>query len=57
MEDLPAADLNGKLPDSAPVNYSAKAAYTAETGSYMYMCPEVGRTVSCKLQKRHDVRV
>ena len=57
MEDLPAADLDGKLPDLAPVYHSAKAAYTAETGSYMYMSPEVGHTVPCESQKRDDVRV
>ena len=46
MEDLPAAEVDLKMPEVGPTNLGVKeAAYTAETGSYMYMCPEASRTV------------
>ena len=55
-EDVPSADSDVKLPDSAPDDLDARAAYTAETGSYMYMCPEVTCT-SHELHQHHKMRL
>ena len=42
MESLQVKEVGLKTPESGLKDFDAKAAaYTAETGSYMYMCPEV----------------
>ena len=42
MESLQVKEVGLKTPETGLKDLDAKAAaYTAETGSYMYMCPEV----------------
>ncbi len=46
LENLSNADSDLKPVGLGPEDFDAKAAvFTAETGSYMYMCPEVTRTL------------